>query len=47
MSLTGYDNIKQKYHSVWIDDMHTAGTPRGMRSTAAKLSRSKASMIAR
>jgi len=23
MSLTGYDNMKQKYNSVWIDDMHT------------------------
>jgi Protein of unknown function (DUF1579) len=24
LSLTGYDNTKQKYNSVWIDDMHTA-----------------------
>lgn len=24
MSLTGYDNTKQKYNSVWIDDMHTS-----------------------
>ena len=24
MSLTGYDNIKQKYNTVWVDDMHTA-----------------------
>ena len=23
MSLTGYDNMKQKYINVWIDDMHT------------------------
>jgi len=24
VSLTGYDNTKQKYNSVWIDDMHTS-----------------------
>ena len=24
MSLTGYDNTKQKYNSVWVDDMHTS-----------------------
>jgi hypothetical protein len=24
MSLTGYDNIKEKYNSVWVDDMHTS-----------------------
>jgi hypothetical protein len=24
MSLTGYDNIKQKYNNVWVDDMHTS-----------------------
>lgn len=24
MSLTGYDNLKQQYHSVWIDDLSTA-----------------------
>jgi Protein of unknown function (DUF1579) len=24
MGLTGYDNTKQKYNSVWIDDMHTS-----------------------
>ncbi len=24
MSLTGYDNIKQKYNTVWVDDMHTS-----------------------
>ena len=24
MSLTGYDNMKQKYNSVWVDDMHTS-----------------------
>jgi hypothetical protein len=24
ISLTGYDNTKQKYNNVWIDDMHTA-----------------------
>ena len=24
MSLTGYDNFKQKYNNVWIDDMHTS-----------------------
>jgi hypothetical protein len=24
MSLTGYDNTKQKYNSAWIDDMHTS-----------------------
>jgi hypothetical protein len=23
LSFTGYDNTKQKYNSVWIDDMHT------------------------
>jgi hypothetical protein len=23
LSFTGYDNAKQKYNSVWIDDMHT------------------------
>ncbi len=24
IGLTGYDNLKQKYGSVWIDDMHTS-----------------------
>ena len=24
MSLTGYDNFKQKYNTVWVDDMHTS-----------------------
>ena len=24
VSLTGYDNMKQKYNNVWIDDMHTS-----------------------
>ena len=24
MSLTGYDNTKGKYNSVWVDDMHTS-----------------------
>jgi hypothetical protein len=24
MSLTGYDNLKQKYATVWVDDMHTS-----------------------
>lgn len=24
VSLTGYDNTKQKYSNVWIDDMHTS-----------------------
>ena len=24
MSLTGYDNTKQKYTSVWLDDVHTS-----------------------
>jgi hypothetical protein len=24
MSLTGYDNLKQKYNSLWVDDMSTA-----------------------
>jgi hypothetical protein len=24
VSLTGYDNTKQKYNNVWIDDMHTS-----------------------
>lgn len=24
ISLTGYDNTKKKYNSVWIDDMHTS-----------------------
>ncbi len=24
LNLTGYDNTKQKYNNVWIDDMHTA-----------------------
>jgi hypothetical protein len=24
ISITGYDNTKQKYNSVWLDDMHTA-----------------------
>ena len=24
ISFTGYDNTKQKYNSVWIDDMHTS-----------------------
>ncbi len=26
MSLTGYDNLKQKYNTVWVDDMHTSLT---------------------
>jgi hypothetical protein len=24
MSITGYDNAKQQYNSVWLDDMHTS-----------------------
>ena len=24
MSLTGYDNFKQRYNTVWVDDMHTS-----------------------
>jgi hypothetical protein len=24
MSITGYDNAKQQYSSVWLDDMHTS-----------------------
>lgn len=24
LSITGYDNVKQRFNNVWIDDMHTA-----------------------
>ena len=37
VSLTGYDNTKQKYNSVWIDDMHTSMfTSEGKAKTATK-----------
>ncbi len=38
MSLTGYDNIKQKYNTVWIDDMHTSlVTAEGEAETGGKV----------
>jgi hypothetical protein len=38
MSLTGYDNVRQKYRSVWIDDMSTTMvTSEGDADTAGKV----------
>ena len=38
MSLTGYDNLKQKYNSLWVDDMSTAiFTSEGTATDGAKV----------
>ena len=38
ISLTGYDNVRQKYRSVWVDDMSTTMvTSEGDADTAGKV----------